>query len=129
MRPSDEALAQVDEPAPDNTWHDAPSLSKEDLKKRTQGLYKKNKPAGTSRGAAGGASTGDTNGAGELQDSVSDAAQNKTSEYRDRTKAYLQSKMPQERRDQAVWRLKVSAWLATAAIGVVSVQLLTPNRK
>lgn len=129
MRPSDEALAQIDEPAPDNTWHDAPNLSKDDLKKRTQGFYKKSKPAGASGGAAGDASTSDAQGAGELQDPASDVAKNKTSEYRDRAKSYLQSKMPQERRDQAIWRLKVSSWQASAVAGIVSMLLLTQYRK
>jgi len=32
----------------------------------------------------------------------------KKSEYRERMKKYLASKMPQERREQIVWRLKVS---------------------
>ncbi|KAL1887703.1 hypothetical protein Sste5346_010043 [Sporothrix stenoceras] len=101
VRPSDEALAQIDEPAPDDTWHDTPNLSKNDLKNRTKGLYKKN-----NQGDAGGASSVDAQRADELQGEATEAAQNKTAEYRDRAKAYLRSKVPQERRDQAVWRLK-----------------------
>lgn len=103
VRPSDEALAQIDEPAPDDTWHDTPNLSKSDLKNRTKALYKKN-----NQGDVGGSSSIDAQRVDELQGEASEAAQNKTAEYRDRAKAYLRSKVPQERRDQAVWRLKVS---------------------
>ena len=98
VRPSDEALAQIDEPAPDHTWHDTPNMSKGDLKNRAQALYKKNKADGTQ---AGDASTA------ELQDAAADTANKKTAEYRDRVKSYMRSKMPQERQDQVIWRLKV----------------------
>jgi hypothetical protein len=33
-------------------------------------------------------------------------AKNKTSEYNQRTKGYLKNKMPKERREQSIWRLK-----------------------
>lgn len=102
VRPSDEALAQIDEPAADDTWHDTPNLSKNDLKNRTKAFYKK----GNSDNA-GGASTVDAQQVDELQNAASETAQKKTTEYRERAREYLRSKVPQERRDQAVWRLKV----------------------
>ncbi|RFU78055.1 hypothetical protein TARUN_4168 [Trichoderma arundinaceum] len=40
VRPSDEQLRQMDEPAPDNTWHDKPDLSKENLKNQARDIYK-----------------------------------------------------------------------------------------
>jgi hypothetical protein len=111
VRPSDEALAQIDEPAPDDTWHDTPNVSKSDLKNRMKALYKKNNPDGTTPGGdVGGASSIDTQKLDELQGAASKTAQNKTAEYRDRTKAYLRSKVPQERRDQIVWRLKARSY-------------------
>ncbi|KJR89898.1 uncharacterized protein SPSK_05930 [Sporothrix schenckii 1099-18] len=107
VRPSDEALAQIDEPAPDDTWHDRPNLAKNDLKNRTKALYKKNNSGGTTSGRdVGGTSATDTQRLDGLQDGTAETVQDKTAEYRDRAKAYLRSKVPQERRDQAVWRLK-----------------------
>ena len=35
-----------------------------------------------------------------------ETAKNKTSEYNQRTKGYLKNKMPKERREQSIWRLK-----------------------
>ncbi|ETS01587.1 hypothetical protein M419DRAFT_141605 [Trichoderma reesei RUT C-30] len=40
VRPSDEELRRMDEPAPDNTWHDKPELSKETLKNQAREIYK-----------------------------------------------------------------------------------------
>lgn len=34
VRPAEEHLAQIDEPAEENTWHEKPSISKEDIKQR-----------------------------------------------------------------------------------------------
>ena len=34
IRPPEEQLAQIDEPAEENTWHEKPNLSKEDIKQR-----------------------------------------------------------------------------------------------
>ncbi len=115
LRPSDDDLAQMDAAAPDNTWHEAPVLSKDDLKQRAQGVYKKNKPANASNVPVGEAPTG------ELQGSAKEVTENKTAEYRARTREYLRSKMPQERRDHVVWRLKVSSALGRAS-GEVAVQ-------
>ena len=39
VRPDEEKLAQIDEPAADNTWHEKPDFSKENLKKQAQGIY------------------------------------------------------------------------------------------
>jgi hypothetical protein len=41
-----------------------------------------------------------------------DKATNKTKEYNERTKSYLKGKMPQERREQTIWRLKKLVSLA-----------------
>jgi hypothetical protein len=39
VRPPEEQLAQIDEPAEENTWHEKPNVSKADIKQR----LKKNK--------------------------------------------------------------------------------------
>ncbi|KAF3352758.1 1,3-beta-glucanosyltransferase gel1 [Verticillium dahliae VDG1] len=40
VRPSQEQLDDIDRPAEDNTWHDAPDFSKDNMRKQAQGLYK-----------------------------------------------------------------------------------------
>lgn len=103
VRPGEEALAQIDAPAADNTWHEAPKLSKEDLKIRAQAVYKKSKPADTP--------DVDTTTA-SVVDGAHEVGKNKASEYRTLAQEYLSTKIPQERRDQAIWRLKVSPLLS-----------------
>jgi hypothetical protein len=39
VRPSEDKLAQIDEPAEENTWHEKPNINKDDIK----GKFKKNK--------------------------------------------------------------------------------------
>lgn len=133
VRPDEEKLSQVDRPAEDNTWHDAPDFSKENLKKQVQSSYKGNDPsadasavADNARGAATqGTNTGLDVNAGvdaakqtaqnrtgitsEDTEAAKEAARKRTAEYRARTQDYLRKKMPQERREQTIWRLKVSA--------------------
>lgn len=36
VKPDEEQLQKIDEPAPDNTWHDAPDLSKDNIKSQIQ---------------------------------------------------------------------------------------------
>ncbi|KAK0722447.1 hypothetical protein B0T26DRAFT_674145 [Lasiosphaeria miniovina] len=148
VKPSNEDLSQIDKPAEDNTWHEAPDFqkSKETMKSKVQRVYKGNPkedakaivnegtsaahPSGSSdprdlASAAAqdrqiGASSGvDTQGSAyaaadtakrrvetNLDDETKEKARTKADEYRARTKAYFSKKMPQERRDQTVWRLK-----------------------
>ncbi|KAI1326688.1 hypothetical protein F5Y16DRAFT_374384 [Xylariaceae sp. FL0255] len=126
VKPSDEKLAQIDEPATDHTWHDAPDFSKENLRKQAQGIYKKS-PTEDAKDAA--ATTADAArqpdgtidaqaGTSVGRDVVSEKINANTSEedreavkktsaaYRARVNEYLKKKMPEERRDQTVWRLK-----------------------
>lgn len=129
VRPDDEKLAQIDRPAEDNTWHEAPNFSKENLKKQVQGVYKGNDPHGDAADVASDAvSAGRTDSgvnvnaaidaatktaqdrtdiAPEDTEAAKEAARKRTAEYRARTQEYLKKKMPQERRDQTIWRLKV----------------------
>lgn len=146
VRPSEEALAKMDHPAEDNTWHDAPDFSKDNLKKQAQGIYGGNPkedikhasnqatatahPSGSSdpkdlantaardqqTGGASGvdARQGLSAGAGALKervdanldDDTKEDVRRKKEEYKARTREYFQRKVPQERRDQIIWRLK-----------------------
>jgi hypothetical protein len=149
VRPDEDALRNMDRPAEDNTWHDAPDFSKDNLKKQAQGVYGGNPkedikhaaneatstahPSGsndpkdlaktTARDQAQGGSSGVdarsgiSAGANALKQRVdanvdgdtTEAARRKKEEYKARTKEYFQQKVPDERRDQIIWRLKVSS--------------------
>ncbi|KAJ5814919.1 hypothetical protein N7474_006696 [Penicillium riverlandense] len=93
VRPSEEQLSQIDEPAEENVWHEKPNISKEDMKSK----FKKKK--GDKSGAA---STNDDESVAQ-----SDMSKNsRTREYAEKTKNYLSDKVPKERREQVIWRLK-----------------------
>jgi hypothetical protein len=123
VKPSEEALAQIDRPAEDNTWHDPPDLSKGNVKAQLQSAYK-GSPAGDAKNAAASGAdaahqpdgTVDAQAGArvitdeakskvdpETRESVKETAEN----YRARTRQYLARKVPQERREQTIWRLKV----------------------
>lgn len=126
VKPSEEKLNQLDMPADDNTWHEAPNLSKENIRSQLQSVYKSDpsadardtanttiegarQPDGTLDPQAGiQAGTGavseqiDANISEEDRESAKKAA----AEYRRRAREYLNKKVPQERRDATVWRLK-----------------------
>ena len=127
INPSEERLAQIDRPAEDNTWHEVPSVS--DIKGRANDLVQKNKPLskGDVQDAANStANADDPQAAGQgqaaaLKDKASanvpdetkdnlNQAQDKLKETKDtarlKAKSYLSKKVPQDRRDQTVWRLK-----------------------
>jgi hypothetical protein len=135
VKPSSDALAQIDRPAEDNTWHDAPDLSKDNLKSQLNSAYKGDAKqdvkdvANAGQNGAQSANTADgqaLGGANSAQSAVADKFNNKVSddtqqqvketkenaketaaEYRARVKQYLSKKVPEERRDQTIWRLKV----------------------
>lgn len=130
LKPSEKDLAQIDQPAEDNVWHEKPNISKEDIKARFRAEAEKNKPANpkdvedaanaATRAAIGDRDTapisevdfraGGAAAAANLKDSVSqnvpEDAKARTNEWAQWTKGFLSSKMPPERRDQAIWRLK-----------------------
>lgn len=143
VKPSHEALDQLDSPAADNTWHQTPDFkkSKDDMKNKLGSYYNGNpkedakavasqgtnaahptaaqdpnyatqNPVGTAKNAnvVGGAQAAGSNLVNRvdanLDDEAKDKARAKKDEYRARAKQYFSKKMPQERRDQTVWRLK-----------------------
>ncbi|KAK4186842.1 hypothetical protein QBC35DRAFT_515923 [Podospora australis] len=143
VKPSHEELDQLDTPAADNTWHEAPDFkkSKEEVKNKLGSYYKGDpkedakaaasqgtntaqpsgvndphqaaqNPTATARNAnlAGGATAAANTLAHRVDENLDDEAKEKArakkDEYRARAKQYFSKKMPQERREQTVWRLK-----------------------
>ncbi|KAF5237481.1 hypothetical protein FAUST_6041 [Fusarium austroamericanum] len=167
VRPSQEQLQQLDEPAQDNVWHEAPDFSKENFKKQAKGIYSGNPKqdakdiaaAGVNSAAPGQQQPLQQDQQGNLQpneqeihnqgahpqtasgaptDAARDAARQadpqagksaakqvaeqkldnkvdpetkenilqRNEEYRRKAHDYFNKKMPQERKDQTIWRLK-----------------------
>jgi hypothetical protein len=147
VRPSQEDIAQIDHPAQDNTWHDAPDMSKDSMKGKLQDYYKGNPKEDARAAASEGASAAHPSGSSDPRDLAATAAHDgqtgassgvnatggasaakdalkrnvnenvddetkekaraRRDEYRERTKNYFSRKVPQERREQTIWRLKV----------------------
>lgn len=126
INPDEDKLAQIDHPAEDNTWHDAPNLSKDNLKQQlndrkpfskgdAQAAVNKGVDAAQRSDGSVDPAAGANVAGGHLQDrsdvdpdtqQKADDAKGKAQEYRDRTTGYMKNKMPEERRDQTIWRLK-----------------------
>lgn len=121
INPSEDRLTRLDEAAPDDTWHDVPSV--DDMKSQAKDAYGKNKPFSRSDvkeevnkqknnadSTQGGVVNAAKNLAEQAKSNVDDETQQKakdaTNKTKDQTKQYLQKKMPQERREQTIWRLK-----------------------
>jgi hypothetical protein len=145
INPSEDQLAQIDQPADDNTWHDAPDLSKGNLKSQAKQTFNKNTPItgqdlkdaqgdaaetahpsgsrdpaeaarlaaedqqnGTESGVD--ATSGAKAGLNTLKDRASgnipESTKDKTRAQKERAQNYLKNKMPEERREQSIWRLK-----------------------
>lgn len=137
VNPSDDELAQIDQPADDNTWHETPDFSKDNLKNQMKSrmpigkqdaqdvvgdatqaghptgsrdpadaanLAAQDQQQGTDSGVD--ASQGASAGLSSLKDKLPEEHKDKAREYRDRTSDYMKNKMPQERREQVIYRLK-----------------------
>ena len=127
VKPSEEALASIDEPAPDNTWHDKPDLSKANVKSQLQNVYKgdpKSDAQDIADSSANAARRPDGSvdptaaaqtAADQIDSKISDEDKEKVKRttkeaaqaYRARTREYLAKKVPEERRERTIWRLKV----------------------
>jgi hypothetical protein len=141
LRPDEDALAQIDQPAEDNVWHEKPDINKDSLKAQFREQTGRFKP-GSKQDVQEAAQAATTSATGARQDApvsqidaragvgaaketlqqraeqnvapedreqaqqVTEQAQAVSSEYNQRTKDFLASKMPKERREQVVWRLK-----------------------
>ncbi|KAF1957894.1 hypothetical protein CC80DRAFT_546948 [Byssothecium circinans] len=137
VKPGEEQLSQIDRPADDNTWHEVPDFSKQNLQNQLKdrspfGKKDAEKVAGdvtqaahpegsrdpadvVDRGATE-AQTGQSTGL-NAQAAVEEAKQQASANVpeedkerarrqRERLNNYLKGKMPEERREQTIWRLK-----------------------
>ncbi|PKX92530.1 uncharacterized protein P174DRAFT_421582 [Aspergillus novofumigatus IBT 16806] len=122
VRPSQEQLSQVDQPAEENVWHEKPDIPKEQLKSRFQ---KSKEEAGDVANTATQSATGGQDPATakdvdvqagvssaaqkakeKVPEDVSEKAKSRAQELKERTRSYMEQKMPKERREQVIWRLK-----------------------
>jgi hypothetical protein len=123
VRPSEEQLQQMDRPADDNTWHDAPDLSKSKLKEQAGRVYGGNAKQDAKDVANAGtnaASSDRRDGLGTARavaqqkldenadEDTKEQVRRRNEDMRRRTREYFKKKMPEERKDQTIWRLKVS---------------------
>ena len=136
VKPSEDQLSQIDKPAEDNTWHDVPSrgdirgsiqeqynkqkpFSRSDAKEAAgsardaaQSRPETNQPADQlsqqegARVGQEGASAGADHLKQKASENVPDETKDKARNVANRGKAYLGDKMPAERREQTIWRLK-----------------------
>jgi hypothetical protein len=136
VQPNEDQLAQIDHPAEDNTWHEVPEFSRDQLKSKIPFSKKDAKdlaatgtaaahpegssdPADTAALAAHEQQTGESTGLdaqsgvnatghaiNQKIDEKAPETKGRVKEYNARTQNYLKGKMPKERREQTIWRLK-----------------------
>lgn len=124
VNPSDEELSQIDAPAEDHTWHDKPDyngiksnlqdklpLKKQDAKDAAADAANQAQNTANQHNNANDASkAGAKDGAGQLKSNLSsrfdDDQKEKLRQYRERTNNYFKQKVPKERREQTIYRLK-----------------------
>ncbi|RMX82626.1 hypothetical protein D0868_15793 [Hortaea werneckii] len=140
-RPNEEQMNQIDVPAEDNTWHEKPDLSKENLKNQAKSrapigkkeakeaagdaaeaahpegsrdptdaaaLAARDQHEGTQSGvdAKSATTAGGKSLKNKFSENMTEEQKEKMRQYRERTNNYFKNKMPKERRDQLVFRLK-----------------------
>ena len=135
INPSESELNQIDDAAEENTWHDVPDMSRDNIRGQMKDQYKKNKPvdrnqlqdmgknamnaADQQRNENGQPDAGAAaeHGRNQMRDAASqnmpDESKEQVEDVKNRTnnvaqsgKGYLSKKLPQERRDQTIHRLK-----------------------
>jgi hypothetical protein len=132
VNPSEDRLNRIDDPAEDNTWHDVPDLSRENIRNQARDTYNKNKPFSreeATEAAQQGLDTAQQHPSSDNREAGTAGLQRATDTLQARaeqnipddrqedakkaksaavthTKNYMNKKMPQERRDQTIWRLK-----------------------
>lgn len=124
VNPSDDQLAQIDKAAEDNTWHDAPDLSKENIRnqfdsrnpikkkdaedaaKAATGTTDPNAAAGTVQQGQHDPQAGAQTAKDKVSSRIKDEDRERMRQYRARTQEYFKGKFPQERKDQTILRLK-----------------------
>jgi len=137
VKPSEDELSNIDRPADDNTWHENPDLSKQNITSQVKsnlpfGKKDAEKAAGDVTQAAhpeGSRDPADVAGAGaheaetgqptgldaqnaagvakqKVSENISEEDKDRARRQRERLNNYLRGKMPEERREQTIWRLK-----------------------
>lgn len=126
VRPSEDQLAQMDKAAEDNTWHEKPDFSKANIKKQASGLRpgKAKEEAKDTINAGVDAAQGQDGRTDVVAGTKAavDVAQDKldknvdekqkkhilqiNEDYRRRAREYFDKKVPQDRKDQTIFRLK-----------------------
>lgn len=144
VKPSEDRLNRLDEPAEDNTWHDTSNLNREnlrnqaksslpfgnknrneakgDLKEHAMDINQAANPQGardpqhTAELGAHEGQTGQPTGVDarggleaakqKVEENTSEEDKQKARVRRDQMNNYLKGKMPEERREQTIWRLK-----------------------
>jgi len=137
VNPSQDQLSQIDRPAEDNTWHEVPDLSRDNIKSQikdnapfnkrdaekaagyinqaahpggsrdptdTANLAQREGESGTSKGLDAQAALGETKQ--KVSENIPGEDKDRAQAQRERVKRYLKGKMPEERREQTIWRLK-----------------------
>ncbi|KAF2260130.1 hypothetical protein CC78DRAFT_501986 [Lojkania enalia] len=135
VRPGEDQLNQIDTPAEDNTWHDLPNkeelknnyrskipFGRKDAEKTAGDVTQAAHPQGSRDPvdvadlAAQEQQTGEKAGLDRdaaisqakeaVSQNVPEEHKDRMKEQRERTQNYLKKKMPKERREQTIWRLK-----------------------
>ena len=124
VNPSDDDLKRIDEPEADNTWHEPPNLSRDNLKNQAKAKYNEQKPfsrgdvkqagdsvAQTGKHGDSNQATGQANNvASDLREKASanmpEETKQKGTKIKDQSHEYFNKKLPKERREQTLFRLK-----------------------
>ena len=138
VKPSEDQLEQMDRPADDNTWHEKPDLSKDNLRAQAKKVYggdpKKDaqdvaeagldaadRPTGkevttpdptsqknfdTVAGQHAAKTVLDQKVNSKVSPETKEKIKQRNEEYKRRAREYFNKKMPTERKDQTIWRLK-----------------------
>jgi len=137
VKPSEDRLNRLDEPAEDNTWHETPDMSRDNLRQQAKQSLPFGKgdakeavgdinqaahpdgsrdPRDTAHAGAHEGQTGQPTGMnaegalnvakGKVDQNVSEEDKDKARARRDQLNNYLKGKMPEERREHTIWRLK-----------------------
>ncbi|KAF2011431.1 hypothetical protein BU24DRAFT_426515 [Aaosphaeria arxii CBS 175.79] len=137
VRPNEEQLSQIDRPAEDNTWHEAPDLSKGNLQNQlkqsipfgkgdakqaagdinqaahptgsrdpadTADLLAREQQQGTQQGLNAQAAA--VQAKESISQNIPEEDKDRARRQRERAQNYFKGKVPQERREQTIWRLK-----------------------
>jgi hypothetical protein len=117
LQPTEDQMSQIDAPAEDNTWHEPPKkpdMSPQKIKEQLKNIRGRASSARQNDGTLEDTAVAVKDEAGLNADQdpgaqVSETqkdAKNKLKEFQSRGQDYLGRKMPKERREQTIWRLK-----------------------